>query len=309
MADRLFGRLRRSGFTLVELLVVIGIIALLVGILMPALTKARKSAQAVQCMSNVRQLGVGFMMYVDKYKGYLPWTGNSDGNATSNPVGPWDDTAYWANSIPKIIGRSSYYDLQQAAAKGGAPLAKAGDNNVLACPSAGFAQSANSADTVNADGSFMMYGNAPGSPPQYVPNTTAGAVQPMPVYWCYVINSKLDNSVKNIAGTFVTASGNGFLKLTQLHRPAITVLMVEKVMQSGETTPPTTSAIARGKTTYTRFTARHNKGGHLLFADGHVQWFSWNELQPQNTSGLSAANAAGNLPNKVVWDPFQNPLY
>ncbi len=131
----------------------------------------------------------------------------------------------------------------------------------------------------------------------------------MPVYWCYVINSKLDNSVKNIAGTFITASGNGFLKLTQLHRPAISVLLVEKVMQSGETTPPTTSAIARGKTTYTRFTARHNKGGHLLMADGHVQWFSWNELQPQNTTGLWAANAAGNLPNKVVWDPFQNPLY
>ncbi len=144
MTKKPSGGTRRSGFTLVELLVVIGIIALLVGILMPAARTRRKSAQAVQCMSNVRQLGIGFVMYVEKSRGYLPWTGNSDGNATSNPVGPWDDSAYWANSVPKTIGRSSYYDLQLAASKGGAPLAKSGDNNVLACPSAGFAQSASS---------------------------------------------------------------------------------------------------------------------------------------------------------------------
>ncbi len=60
------------GFTLIELLVVISIIALLVGILLPALGAARKSAQTVKCASNMRQLGIGFMGYATDNEGKYP---------------------------------------------------------------------------------------------------------------------------------------------------------------------------------------------------------------------------------------------
>lgn len=64
---------RKRAFTLVELLVVIGIIAVLVGILLPTLSRARESANKTVCLSNMRQLGTALLEYSTKYKGgYVP---------------------------------------------------------------------------------------------------------------------------------------------------------------------------------------------------------------------------------------------
>lgn len=67
-------RAKYQGFTLIELLVVISIIALLVGILLPALGAARKTAQRAVCLSNQRQIGVAMMTYATGNKGLLPYT-------------------------------------------------------------------------------------------------------------------------------------------------------------------------------------------------------------------------------------------
>ena len=75
-----------QGFTLVELLVVISIIALLVSILLPALKHARAAAEQIACASNLKQLDLAFAVYANDRDGYLPPSKTADGKAWSYQI-------------------------------------------------------------------------------------------------------------------------------------------------------------------------------------------------------------------------------
>jgi prepilin-type N-terminal cleavage/methylation domain-containing protein/prepilin-type processing-associated H-X9-DG protein len=82
-------RRSRPAFTLVELLVVIGIIALLISILLPSLNKARRAADMVACSSNMRQIGMAFRMYAGDNKDAIPFAYLRD-DTGQIPQSTWD---------------------------------------------------------------------------------------------------------------------------------------------------------------------------------------------------------------------------
>jgi prepilin-type N-terminal cleavage/methylation domain-containing protein/prepilin-type processing-associated H-X9-DG protein len=92
----------RRGFTLTELLVVIGVIALLIGILLPTLSRARESSRRTACLANLRTLGQAMIMYAQNFQDKFP---------NGNPPLKWDDydgqnavLVYFANTYVKAPG-------------------------------------------------------------------------------------------------------------------------------------------------------------------------------------------------------------
>lgn len=87
--------MRKTAFTLVELLVVIGIIAVLIAMLLPALNKARQASMSVACQSNLKQVGMAFAMYYGDNHGYLPSWDNG------TPMGSMP--RFWFEKIDKYL--------------------------------------------------------------------------------------------------------------------------------------------------------------------------------------------------------------
>lgn len=204
----------KRGFTLVELLVVIGIIALLVGILLPALSRARENASRVVCMSNVRQLATAFNLYTGDNKGWFPSpavfggpgaTALGYGNATTPApdgypadwIGWPEDWIVWRNKTPNDPLRGAIVKY----------LGNPSSGKVMMCPS--------------DDGEYRR-----------IPNTD-GTIYP----YSYVMNSYMSfgtNSNPHVPQTITTPKNNlrfpldAAFKISQVHKASEKIIVYEE---------------------------------------------------------------------------------
>jgi prepilin-type processing-associated H-X9-DG protein len=329
-----------AGFSLVELLVVIGVITVLVGILLPALSRARQSAQQTQCQNNLRQWGTGFQMYANENAGFLPLR-VPDGTATEyfgpsplNPIPGYpkgvNDLSIFFNAIPSETVGKTYYQMLLDDKNGVSPLAAAGGNNIFTCPAA------QAANALNGNGD-QLYPGSPDFYAQYGTDSTGALLSATTpqlfksnLSYCY--SQSLMNppaaTLGNLNPPSVTAA-----KMSQLRPGASIVLMAEKLSCPGEYLDPSvqawaasngflgssinskegyTSKISQLKANWKTFGARHNSGGNLLFADGHVAYYKWTDVQlfvkPSPVPAVKPATAYGNYYNAnrpdVVWCPW-----
>jgi prepilin-type N-terminal cleavage/methylation domain-containing protein/prepilin-type processing-associated H-X9-DG protein len=281
--NRVFGTVKRSGFTLVELLVVIGIIAVLVGILLPALNKARRAAATLQCQSNMRQICAAMLMYINSSKGRLPPCQVDVGNA-AYPLGWW-----WPNELVRgkyIITQSLYSAANSNTANKLFPR-----SNVFQCPE-GVSEADFNAPSSGGDFPTDLGNNGYSVGFKGSSDDQAWATQGFGIATWYMLNSRNTSATNNLTTpsrctpfvyfnvSTATLNDPGWPRnMSMVTKPSELIMVVES--SSPNWYDQTASTKYPNNVFLRRLAARHGKKTvdganaytNMAFFDGHVDLY------------------------------------
>jgi len=259
---------RTHGFTLVELLVVVSIIALLLAILLPAINQATEIARRVQCASNLRQQGLAFIQYADDFGGTFPTSYPEVSTLTVRPLHHVGHRPQFDSPGP--LGMPSYFavwqhgTLNQGEERSRSGTGEYGDLQVLFCPSTTFG-----APVGGNAGSWPQWFNPPyKSPLDGNPN----------LYWAnyaYLATGTADdpnwNTIPDLTDNDARLEqfkGSGVVAQTLGSARANAVLAADLTAGGGWNDPPYQFNHGNGE---------QAAGGNTLRVDGSVQWYTRGE--------------------------------
>jgi prepilin-type processing-associated H-X9-DG protein/prepilin-type N-terminal cleavage/methylation domain-containing protein len=256
----------RSAFTLVELLVVIGIVAILLAILLPALIRARQVARQTQCLSNLRQIGLADAMYLTQSKdwhtpGYSGFTVPGGGWPYTPPpvpaTGPrlwWYQNALFARELDGAATATGRYPAQ------------------LMCPDAPLPfERANSQGLPLHNAYDMNYTQLPGM-----------TLENAPAYW----NAFRRNDVRSPAARIFFADATSeHVYVSDGYNGSIRYF--DPYYGERHEAPDKTNILAY----------RHRRGANVLYFDGHAQWLPESALKYDPTIPAT-------LKNLRQWQPL-----
>ena len=274
----------KRGFTLIELLVVIAIIAILAAILFPAFARARENARRASCQSNLKQIGLGILQYVQDYDETMPsgLINNADGNFMSFAAGQG-----WASQVYPYVKSAQIFGCPSDPTANGTNTNKMSygyNPNVAHGPGSGFSNPdvwiVSKLSIFNATAKTILLTEVQGSASD--PTSPTAVTSP-------IANGIFAASNGSNAGTQCATGPIG-----DRSAPATQGSPIEATCTSGTNGGGATA------------TGRHLEGSNFAFADGHVKWLKGEKISPginatTSTDDLTSNRAAGTESTNARW--------